>query len=331
MSGPVGAKIGLVLCRAVVPVWVLTGAIFKLIHASPRTLPRETILSVADQLGIHLYGLLATLIAPEFLAVAVMVFLGRFARAMAIFMLTSFCLILLGEFVRGNFIDCGCLGANSPPPWVMLMIDGTLLAGVVLFKPTRRAPTAEAARWPVAAALLVILAGFATSFGVVIPAGQAPDQTTENGSPKSDDPTVNPWPATLPGYWFASEVESWVGKPWREVELFTYMRKWPRDMDSAKRYVVFYSRTCDHCEEMFLYDLTDPALGSLVTAVEVPQTKTQLTSERGWVMPATECEMLNLPLGCDWIMTTPLTVAVEDGFITCATEGDHQQCMGLTE
>ncbi len=330
MRGPVTAKIGLVLCRIVVPLWVLSGAVFKLIERSPRTLPRETILNVADGLGLHLYGLLATLIALEFLAIAVMVFLGRFARAMALFMLTAFCLILIGELVGGNFTDCGCLGANSPPPWVMLMIDGTLLGGVVLFKPTRVA-AARVGRWPVATALIVILAGFGTSFGLVIPAGRAPGTTDGNGPPQPDDPSVNPAPAALSGYWFASEVESWIGKPWQEIDLFTYMRKWPKEMDSAKRYVVFYSRTCDHCEAMFWEDLTDPALGSMVTAVEVPQSKSVLTSSDAWPMPATECELLALPLGCDWIITAPLTITVENGTVTCATEGDHIQCMGLAD
>ncbi|MCH8166164.1 MAG: hypothetical protein IH889_11200 [Planctomycetes bacterium] len=331
MRGPVTAKIGLVLCRIVVPLWVLSGAVFKLIERSPRTLPRETILNVADGLGLHLYGLLATLIALEFLAIAVMVFLGRFARAMALFMLTAFCLILLGELVGGNFTDCGCLGANSPPPWVMLAIDGALLAGVLLFKPTRGTPTARVSRWPVVTALVVILAGFGTSFSLVIPAGRAPETPNVNGPVPPNGPRVNPAPATLPGYWFASEVESWIGKPWQEIDLFRYMRKWPKEMDSAKRYVVFYSRTCDHCEEMFLYDLTDPALGSMVTAVEVPQSKSVLTSSDAWPMPATECELLALPLGCDWIITAPLTITVENGIVTCATEGDHIQCMGLAD
>ena len=343
MRGPVTAKIGLVLCRIVVPMWVLTGAVFKLIERSPRTLPRETILNVADGLGLHLYGLLATLIALEFLAIAVMVFLGRFARAMALFMLTAFCLILIGEMIlpntqqlmEGNFGvllggSCGCLGTFSPSPWVMLMIDGTLLGGVMLFKPTPAA-AARVGRGPVVTALVVILAGLGTSFGLVIPAGRAPETTVGNGPVQPDGPTVNPAPAALPGYWFASEVESWIGKPWQEIDLFTYMRKWPKEMDSAKRYVVFYSRTCDHCEAMFWEDLTDPVLGSMVTAVEVPQSKSVLTSSDAWPMPATECELLALPLGCDWIITAPLTITVENSNVTCTTEGDHIQCMGLAD
>ncbi len=124
MSGPLGPKIGLILTRAVVPGWVVTGAVFKLVENSPRTLPRETILNVADQFHVNLYYLLATLIGLEFLAVAVMVCLSRLARPMAIFMLSAFCLILIGELTFGNFSSCGCLGTYSPPPWVMLIIDG---------------------------------------------------------------------------------------------------------------------------------------------------------------------------------------------------------------
>ncbi|MHC4414741.1 MAG: MauE/DoxX family redox-associated membrane protein [Planctomycetota bacterium] len=332
-QNPAVAKAGLVLCRIVVPVWVLTGAVFKLVENSPRMLPKETILTAADAMGIHLYGLLATLIALELLTVVVMVFLARFARAAAIFVLSVFCLVLIGEIALGNFTSCGCLGSISPPPWIMLIIDGTLLGGVLLFKPPATA-AATPARRPLLAAVALILVGFGTSFGVVVPAGRAPAsdgsrQGTDGNTIGTTDPTINPDPAPLPGYWFASDVESWIGTPWREVDLFTYLPRWPRDMDGEMRYVVLYSRTCDHCEDMFHQDLTDPALGSMVTAIEVPDSKTQMTSPDAWPMPETECERLQLPLGCDWILTSPLTITVEGGIVTCATEGDHKRCMGL--
>ena len=125
------AKLGQILSRVVVPGWVLTGALFKLYESSPKLLPKETILKVANDLGIDLNVLLAVLIGLEFFAVAVMLCLARLARPMAIFLLSVFCLILLGEMALGNLTNCGCLGANSPPPWVILLIDGGLLFGVL--------------------------------------------------------------------------------------------------------------------------------------------------------------------------------------------------------
>ena len=314
------AKIGQILSRVLVPGWVLTGALFKLSEASPKLLPRETILKVADNLGIDLYLLLAVLIGLEFFAVAVMLCISRLARPMAIFILGVFCLILIGEMALGNLTDCGCLGGNSPPPWMMLLIDGGLLFGVVIFDPSRLIP-ARPPRWPLVPALVVTVGGFVLSFTTVMPAGRAVIIT----------PTVpGPAPAiTLPRFWFKSDVTVWVGKPWTEVDLFSFMDPKPSGLDSGKRYVVFYNRTCDHCEDMFREDLVDPQLAAMVTAIEVPDSTTQLTSDNAWVMPLNDAELLSLPLGCDWIMTTPVALRIVDGVVECATEGDHRECMEL--
>jgi hypothetical protein len=121
----------------------------------------------------------------------------------------------------------------------------------------------------------------------------------------------------------------WVGKPWTEVELLNFMETKPSGLDSGKRYVVFYNRTCDHCEEMFIYDLMDPQLAAMVTAVEVPDSETVMTSPNAWVMPMNDCELLALPLGCNWIMTTPIALRIVDGVVECAVEGSHRECLEL--
>ena len=328
MSGPLGPQIGLILTRAVVPGWVVTGAVFKLVENTPRTLPRETILNVADQFHFNLYYLLATLIGLEFLAVAVMVCLSRLARPMAIFMLSAFCLILIGELTFGNFSSCGCLGTHSPPPWVILIIDGALLLGVVAFDPTSMLP-AKPARWPALLALLMIAGGFGISFSYTLRSTEIENgehgENGENGGHVENGEPVRP----VERYWFKDDVGEWVGSPWREIDLFGYITEAPTTLDSGKRYVVFYGRGCDHCDEMFHLDLTNPALGSMTTAVLVPHSKTEKHPANPWPMPRTEVEHFELPVGVDWIMTTPLTVTLEDGIVTCATEGDHRACMGL--
>jgi hypothetical protein len=329
MSNPNPAKIGWVLCRVVAPLWVAAGAVFKLVETSPKTLPKETILNIANQWGLDLYYLLATLIALEILAVVVMLMISRLARPVAILVLSVFCLILIGELVQGNLASCGCFGDIPIPPWVMLVIDGSLLLGVLIFDPTPVMP-ATPARWPAVGAVVLILAGSTATYWRIIPAGRAPDPPEiPRPNPNPMDPTINPNPAQLSGFWFADDVGVWEEKPWREIELFTFMPKWPRDLDSGTRYVVFYGRTCDHCDEMFHADLTNPALGSMTTAVEVPYDKTTMTGADAWPMPQTECEHLQLPVGCDWIMTTPLTLTIVDGIVKCAQEGGHERCMGL--
>lgn len=354
MSPQLKSQIGTILCRGVVPAWVATGAIVKLSEATSKLLPEKTILAIGKALSMDLMILLASLIAIEFVCIIVMVLLQKYARATAIFILSVFCLVLLGEMARGNFISCGCLGDISIPPWAMFIADGALLFGVFFFRPEHKIASGLP-RWPIPLAVVLSLAAIGLSFGVIISEGQAPKpprpaqngntQTSpENGvTPKPpepvaneyvitfspDNPTINLNPKPLKGTWYIDDINKLIGKPWRKLEIFQFMPKWPSNMDEGKHYVVFYSRTCDHCQEMFDYDLTDPQLAAIVTAVEIPYAKDLMSSDHDWPMPETECELLSLPLGCDWVVTPPITFRVEDGIVTCAVEGGHSVCMEL--
>ena len=332
--------IGSLLTRIVVPAWILTGAVFKLLQTSPRTLPKITILDTAAHYDIDLYLLLAILLSLEFLAVSVMIFLKQLARPMAIFMLTCFCLILLNE-IRGGATNCGCLGTFSPSPWMMFAIDGVLLLGIVIFA-TKPTTTLLSARWSIGAALTGIIIGTIVSFAVVIPAGRAPvpiknDNTAipieqlKEGPKTPDEPSnlvSNPSPKPLSGYWYVDNIDTWIGDPWGQVELFQYLPRWPIGLDEGERYVIFYSRTCDHCEEMFWSDLLKPYDPPII-AVEIPADKETLTATNAWEMPETNCVLLNLPIGTDWIITSPLSLRLENGIVTCAEEGDHKECFRL--
>lgn len=357
------STLGLLLCRVIVPVWVLTGATLKFIKASPSTLP-QNFLKVADTWGINLNVLLATLISLEFLAVVVMVLLARFARAMAIFMLACFCLILIGEIIAGHG-SCGCFGgAFTWSPLTMLIVDGALLIGVILFRP---APSVgrEFAKWPVAAAAVLVVAGGATSYGTIMsgagpvalnepgddgPAPVDPGESSSGGETPSNGDDAGPTPVapTLPGYpesrtnpnpkpfpsvgyWYTQNLDEWTGRKWQQIELLQFMHTWPKGLDQGTRYVVFFKTDCDHCQDMFYNDLApNPELASKVTAVQVPVSKMLMNKpDNAWEIPRTRCEMLALPKGIDWIFTTPLSLRIEDGIVTCAEEGDHTKCLDL--
>jgi len=350
MTPQLKSQIGTILCRGVVPAWVATGAIVKLIEATPKLLPEKTILALGkmldQELGISLMTLLASLIAIEFVGITVMVLLPKLARSVAIFFLGVFCLVLIGEMLQGNVTECGCFGGFSPPPWAMLLVDGGLLFGVLFFRPAHKT-AAKPARWPILTAVILSLALIGLSFGVIISEGQAPtppQPPINGGTPQPPEPVTNEYVSKfspdnptqnlnvkpLKGLWYAPDDKSpWIGKPWREIEIFQFMQTWPSNMDEGKHYVVFYRRTCDHCEEMFYNDLIDPELASMVTAVEIPEEKDQMRPEHAWEKIETDCELLSLPLGCDWLIESPLTFRIEDGKITCATEGEHSECMEL--
>lgn len=327
-TGNFAATAGFLLTRVIVPLWVLAGATFKLIEANPANLPKQIWRNAAD-LGIDLEWLLVALISIEFLMAAMMIFIARLARPAAVFMLSIFCLVLLNELRTGNFESCGCLGNVPIKPWQMLAIDGGLLAGVIvtsLMAPLSMRPWRYG---PVAAAALT-LAGIVASIAQIIPDKRTdvvidpqpqPPPTISNGeSPLPPQPTNLP-PRPPKTYVTPNDVSVWVGKPWREIDLLQFLPQPPRSIDQGTRYVVFYSRSCEHCEQMFWDHLIMP-IGEHVTAVEIPGPQT-------WDMPPTKCELMSLPAGTNWLFTPPLAIKVVDGVVQCASEADHTKCMDV--
>ena len=336
------AALGTSLVRAVVPAWVLAGALFKLLEASPKTLPLATILTPANRLGLDLHVLLAAIIALEFLAAGGMLLVRRLAKPTAVFMLAAFCGVLVNEMHAGA-ASCGCFGARSPPLPLMMAIDGTLLLAVLALAPCPGPGGLAPAR--LLGALGFGAAGAALAFLVVVPrtpvlrAGdgggpdrpQAATRTADGAAPSTStaDPARNPAPAPLPAAWMARDLEAEVlARPWRDFALFKLMPRWPSGLDSGKHYVIFYSRTCDHCQTLFQVVLLRP-FDAPVHGVEIPPLK---ASQGGtpWDMPALPgVELLELPAGPDYIVTTPLVLTVEDGIVTCAQEGDYRRCLGV--
>jgi hypothetical protein len=149
----------------------------------------------------------------------------------------------------------------------------------------------------------------------------------------SSDPSSReraPEPLPLPTYWFESDYQTWIGRHWTEIDLFRFMDVPPEGLNDGKWYVVFYGRTCDHCEAMFRDVLApNPEFASRVIAIEVPTENDGTVPAGAWEVPPTACRMTRLPSGVDWIITTPLSLRIEDGFIVCAEEGDVAACLEL--
>lgn len=316
-SGPKAEKIGFLLTRFIVPLWVLSGAMMKLIEKSPKLLPKN-IWTTALERGMDLYVLLFVLIALEFFAIAVMFFLPRFARLMAIWMLACFCVILIGEILAGN-TACGCLGAYSPSPYVMLAIDGVLLLLVLLFKP----PAAEGGWLPktglILATLFTLLFGAATAF--VILGERAPTTVVEDPGPvDGGEPKPAPGPAR-PAYFGLPDVQSLVGKRFRETQLAGLIEDLPEGVDVGPQYVILFSRSCEHCQDLLETHLGGPTAVP-VTLVAIPEAKEGF-DEGAWldmnycVDCATQLEMAT---GVDYLITPPLVIAIADGEVACAKE-----------
>ncbi|MEM7245989.1 MAG: hypothetical protein AAF533_11645 [Acidobacteriota bacterium] len=334
LKSPLASRIGFVVTRIIVPLWILAGALLKLAEHTPKLLPKN-IWTKAASAGIDLYWLLAILVALEFLAIGVIWFMPRFSRFMALWMMGCFCLILIAEILAGND-KCGCLGAFSPSPYVMLAIDGTLFLLVLLFKQVLPEDTpwfgkgfwmaaAFTVAGAIACALLILPYGRSPSTGgdgsssqtQTAPSTQAggdgasTQQVSGGGSGKPEQPA-----------YLTIDTSDWVGQRFSDIELMKFI-DWPADMDLGQRYVVIFSKSCDHCQELLETHFFE-AKAAPTVMVAIPENQ-QGFNEATWIDMAycTECfEHRDLPVGTDWLITPPLVVAVDNGEVVCAKETD---------
>jgi len=190
--------IGTIVCRVLVPVWLLAGASFKLAQLDPKLLPPvvlSTITGTDGMLGLSgnawMDVALRLIILSEFVIAALMICVPRLSRIVAIALLAFFCGILLTTIVpswqKGGFAEvlrggCGCFGAGGPNPFYMLLIDGSMLAAALIFPVSARgmAPPVTKGVWP---AMGLCIVGSALAFGMPAPKVvlEEPDAIAQSG------------------------------------------------------------------------------------------------------------------------------------------------------
>jgi hypothetical protein len=348
------AALGVLFNRLLIPGWLLTGALFKLYYRDPQSLP-ESIWKPAHEMGIDLDLLLRGIIGVEFLIAGIMFFSARFARPVAIMLMSLFCLILLWE-LRVGAASCGCLGKVVMPPWLMLAIDVPLLLGAIVFKPPRPQPRESGDQggglrpWPAVVALAVLIVSFGAAFGVPneqvaiqdgpqqpeadppvrpVDPGEQDDGPTFVDEPANDDgqaetpsstPTHTPPPRNVqPPSYYVLEPTKWVGEHWYDLEIARYVKSQPSDIESGRRYILFYNPTCDHCYDVLRAHFVG-TLPAPTTVIAIPEYKTHFEKQGVYPMPCSECEKIELKLGSNWITSPPVLVALEDGIVRCAEE-----------
>jgi hypothetical protein len=297
--------IGTLLVRLIVPAWIFFGAFTKASGATPKSLPR-TILDAGSAIGFadHLHLLLAILTAIEFAFVGVMLFVPKLARTAAVVMLSTFLVVLIVAISRGE-TSCGCLGDHSLAPWTMFIIDASLLLAIIVFKPRiSNCHMNKGARAPIAAGFFIFFAWTFTFSSIFY------------SVEKNDN--------NLPDSWYPQDVSAWVGQSIDTIDLFGWVANWPQDIHNGKQYVIFYAKTCDHCESLLyldtFFDLRVPT-----TLVAIPEAKEGFFTEGLFDNPCFNCKETELPIGVDWIIGTPLVVAIENGIVQCANENEEYE------
>jgi len=159
------------------------------------------------------------------------------------------------------------------------------------------------------------------------PPTEPPPQHTQ--PPEPSEPALPAFVPKRPPSYFVFEPDEWVGQRWSDLELASYLNARVTDVENGRRYLIFYNPTCDHCygvlKKFFTGELPAPT-----TVIAIPEYKDRFEPKGKYPMPCKTCEKLQLGLGCNYIVTPPVIIALEDGVIVCAKEAvepDEPHCL----
>jgi hypothetical protein len=298
--------VAVILARVVVPLWLFAGAVLKLVDLSPSYLPAALIKWLGGN-GVDLMFVLRFGIAVELIVAGVMVLVPPLARWAGIVMLGAFLPVLIGDVVLGAD-SCGCFGSVEVNPWVTLVTDVTFLLGLVFLG--RRDPRLALGRFLPTSK--VVAAGVWSLLSVLVAFALPADNPTD---PSGVTASAAPVPAD--GY-YLPDYEEWIGRPFRDLEIASWISGLPVDLEVGQQYVIFFRKDCEHCHELmeiyFNGSLDWPA-----TAIAVPE-RDGWPTENLQAFPCVECRMAELPAGIDWFFQTPVLVRLTDGVVECASE-----------
>jgi len=339
-----GPRLHFLICRLVVPLWLLAGASYKLWERNPKLLPPpvlNTVLALDPFIWLDgaawMDSALRLIVSTEFILVGVMLAMPRLARPVCIAVLALFCTILLSvivpEFQKGGFAQawkgsCGCFGASGPNPVIMLGIDAVLLALALLARPRPSTVALPRLFGLGSAGILTLLAVSVVSFvpdrtAIVIEdappsegskAAEALPSTAQVDPPMTAATTsAKAWPArpTTAQPYYIPDFVKWKGARLDSQEIALLISPPPPDdINKGSWIVMLYREDCDHCHEILLNHFS----GNLpipVLAIAIPDTDPAAALE----MPCGQCQLRKLVKGPDYVLTTPVLLRLQDGVI----------------
>jgi hypothetical protein len=284
----------------VISAWVAAGAIFKLIWGTPALLP-EVVRGVPLELGVT-YNLA---IGIELALAAVALTRPRIGWLLLAALLAVFDVVLTTQIAAGTE-NCGCFGNKlSMPPWVMMVIDSVLLAGLLVLRPWRTAPRGLPLLVPAALAAVALVVPW------LLDRELEQGQIVANGKP-------------VEGRWANLEVAKWVGKdiwdtPLGQPPLSEYIDVASLPLDGLW---VFWRQTCDHCAQ-HLAALAESEHGErLITLVQLEEPHDTLANRVVHALPdGNFVQHARLPPSIAYVIQTPAELALEGGRIVAAEEG----------
>ena len=143
----------------------------------------------------------------------------------------------------------------------------------------------------------------------------APTATTP---PTTPAPTAAAWPgvpAKLEPFYIA-EFGNAVGKPLADNPFARLISgTLPADFLKGRWIIVFYREDCDHCHEMLMTYFTGK-LPVRTLALAIPDTDPASALDN----PCDECVKMSLVKGPNYVIGTPVVLAIQDGVVECVVD-----------
>ncbi len=314
--------------------WLLVGSIAKTFVGTPAELPQPILASDLDPLLV-----IVVAIVIESFAGIVALIAPRVGWMLVMPILVGF-LTLLTLHVRSGAGTCGCFGGSlAIPAWLVLTVDGALLAGTLFTVARaglwRRATLASALPTAVVSAVLGMVTAMASGWygdhrlaafrgaesrAAMVTPSPSIELTTPIEVPLVSAPTPPSWrlPDSLPETVLLRPIQ-WINKPLAATELgrWTDTSAFPRDAT-----LILYYLSCNHCAD-HLRDLAErqaaqPASSPTYVLVQLPTPVAYTGTLFVDRLPTHAAQVVLPQLSKGWVITPPWDVTIKNGVVVKA-------------
>jgi len=283
--------------------WVIAGAVFKLVWGTPADLPR-----IVQELPPDLGLTFRVVIAAEMSIGLLALLKPRWAWLLVMALLILFDVTLITQIQEGA-ASCGCFGSKIPiSPALMLGIDTTLLILLIVSRPWE-----SMGRDAVNDLVLVLV------LALTLPLPWVLDRELR-GRGNADGP------GGLAAF-TVLEIEEWAGKLLTDTELAAHLdlSKLP---DSGLW--ILWRDSCDVCAALFEYLQVAEFGDRPLVLIHLPEPNLPEDERKVHELPTQPfVHQAEMPADRAWLLETPGALVVQDGCVSWAKIGlevdEHEQ------
>jgi len=212
-----------------------------------------------------------------------------------------FACVTLYKAISGE-ASCGCFGQVEVNPWVTLVLDLSIVAALLIWRPTAKQTPRQANQQSKRLIATLALAALLGGPAGYLMANYTPAALADSGDIFGDSEFV------------VLEPETWVGK---RFPLLNYIDIGDQ-LAKGKWTVVLYRHDCPHClEELPKYErlareLSNESNAPSVSLIEMPF---YATSSNDPVSANTMCLRGKLDDSREWFVQTPVSLSVDNGIV----------------